>query len=381
MISTILCLELTKSTGGPSRSVKAMRNALDANVISWNAYTKHRTEALIWDTPLSVESVSFPVLKQVQYPGKGLSDAESLIKSSNIISCHTPWRWHMIWLKKVANRHKVPYWFVPHGGLDPYVFRKQPLVKKCFMNLGGRKAIDSASCVIFTTEAERRKALNFCSPARSEVIYWPLSEDDFCPKNTIQRDATRKKLGIPSDAACFLFLGRLDPMKRPLETIKALSVANKTSHLIMVGNDYGVSAEECIGYAEKCGIEHRVHVVGAVYGSDKKQYFSAADVYVSFSHRENFNYTAAESMAAGLPVLLSKGNDLSEELPETCGFFLEKDSINDFAKAINQASIYSLNELEQIGTFAKKWAEKYLSFEEFRNKIQHLAAETAKEVS
>ena len=72
-------------------------------------------------------------------------------------------------------------------------------------------------------------------------------------------------------------------------------------------------------------------MIGPVYGDSKYHYLFASDAYVSLSQRENFNHTAAESLSAGLPVILSPGNDLAGEIrDEGCSW-----SLNDVSRIEN----------------------------------------------
>ncbi|MEM7791065.1 MAG: glycosyltransferase, partial [Verrucomicrobiota bacterium] len=311
-MATILALGLYKSSGGPSKSIRAMQEALNAEVISWVDPIQISKDELIWKDAHVVAGSSWPILRQLLLaPKKSMRVAEEIISTSRIVSCHSPWRGHMLWLYHMHRKAGVPYWFVPHGGLDPYVFEEQGFLKRLFLRLGGRAAIENAACVIFTTKAERDKAIKVCRPQRSEIVYWPLNDEDFSVRRGAdERRYIRGKLGIPSEARCLLYFGRLHAMKRPLETIEAIAASQSNAHLIIVGNEFGVSLEDCRSQAADLGLEDRVHVIGPVYGETKAHYFAAADAYISLSRRENFNFAAAESMAAGLPLILSPGNDL-----------------------------------------------------------------------
>jgi glycosyltransferase involved in cell wall biosynthesis len=116
--------------------------------------------------------------------------------------------------------------------------------------------------------------------------------------------ATRS--GMAGDPAV-LWVGRLTPNKDPLTMLEGFSrFIERHPHaaLSMVFNG-GTLVE-----AVRARIEHdsrlksRVRVVGAVAADDMAAYFSAADIFVSASHREGSGYAAIEAMACGAaPVL------------------------------------------------------------------------------
>lgn len=378
MTNLVLTLGLYQGSGGPSKSIRAMQRALDADVISWVDPVQAASDRLIWDQTARVEGSSLPVLRQLLYPAKGQTNkAEAILAGASLVSCHSPWRWHNLWLRKMARKHGLPYWFVPHGGLDPYVFEEQAPIKKAFLRFGGRRFLEEAACVIFTAKAERDKALRICQPKRSEVVYWPLAEADFLVHRDAERRAKQRTiLGIPAQAPCLLYFGRLHPMKRPLETIDAVARAGGDVHLIVIGNAFGVTEADCRERAHQMGVADRVHVVGPVYGEAKADYLAAADAYISLSRRENFNFTAAESMASGLPIILSAGNDLGGELGDTnCVWILEDDRPESAVKGVRQFVDAGVSTREAMGANGRSWAEANLKFDVFAQKIQSLAGE------
>jgi glycosyltransferase involved in cell wall biosynthesis len=274
----------------------------------------------------------------------------------------------------VAAQHRVPYWFVPHGALDPYVMESDALVKRVFLSLGGKRFLAGARAVVCATQREYEKLAPLMPQARPVILPWPLDEADFRMQNAAQRAAVRNRLRIPADSLVLLSFGRLHPMKRPLETIAAFAAgAPATAHLLLVGNEFGVTVADCQAMARKHGVAERVHVTGPAYGADKAGYLDAANVYVSLSHRENFNFTAAEALATGLPVILSPGNDLGPELEAAdCGWLLTEDD----AAANVMAAVGGLSP-EQISTKGRRgqaWAEANLRRGVFATRLRNAAA-------
>ena len=49
----------------------------------------------------------------------------------------------------MSRRHQVPYWFVPHGSLDPWAMNKGSTVKNLYLTLGGKRFLEQSSTVIF----------------------------------------------------------------------------------------------------------------------------------------------------------------------------------------------------------------------------------------
>lgn len=374
MISTIVTLGCYQSTGGPSRSIRAFQRALGARVIAWVDAREVQTEELVFDQPTVVRSAAMPVLRTVLYPRQqDLFPAEELMATSNLVSCHLFWRWHIPWLAAMARKYGFPFWLAPHGGLDPYVLSQSKAVKALFANAVARPFLKHVSALVCSTQGEFDKARSFAPHARRCVTPWPLEPQDFRTQDATARAAVRQQLGIPEDSLCLLFLGRLHPMKRPLETISALAQSQASrAHLIMVGNPYGITTTQCEVHARRMGVDDRVHVIGPAFGSTKWEYMDACDAYVSLSHRENFNFSAAEAMASGLPVILSPGNDLTFELASrNCGWMLP--TIDAAEEAIEAAASLPADQLAEKGARARQWAVESLQFETFQKRISSFA--------
>jgi glycosyltransferase involved in cell wall biosynthesis len=243
-------------------------------------------------------------------------------------------------------------------------------VKQLYWGLGGQRFLKEAATVIFSTRAERDKAVSQFDLPGSEVVPWAVELVDLVNREE-RRTQVRKKLRIPAEARVLLYFGRVHSIKRPLETIKAIAKANVAeTHLIIVGNEYGVTKEDCMQLARKLNVEKCVHFIGPVYGEAKYDYMHAADAYISLSYKENFNYTAAESLAAGLPVILSPGNDLSGEVSDIgCSFNIQDNSLQSAAKVICDFNDMSLPTLQDMGSRGRKWVGEHLNFDLFRTRL------------
>ncbi len=380
MNATILTLGLYRGSGGPSKSIKAFSDALDARVISWVDSRQYANERLIWSNPTVVRGSRLPVLRQLLVPPSGpeLAEAERIVAESDVVSCHSFWRWHVPWLHRVAKRHGVPYWFVPHGILDPYAFETERLFKRVFLSVFARGFIADAAAVVCSATREYEKLREIVPHAPPAIIYWPLADEDFRERSPDARRECRRSLGIPEDAFCLLAFGRLDPMKRPLETIDAVADGGgDTTHLIVMGNEFGVSRAQCERRAADRGLAGRVHVVGPMYGDDRLPYLDACDAYISLSHRENFNFTAMECLAAGIPVILSAGNDIAGDIAGVgCGWMIPAGG--RAADAIEAARSVTQESLAAMGTAGQAWARRHLSMPQFREQLRALTKRCAK---
>jgi glycosyltransferase involved in cell wall biosynthesis len=118
----------------------------------------------------------------------------------------------------------------------------------------------------------------------------------------------RASLKIPTDARLILFLGRLSQKKSPvllLEAFAQLPPFSPAAHLAFVGPDESGMLAHLQQMAARLNLSSRVHFSGPLSGDAKWSAYRDADVFVLPSQNENFGNTAAESVAAGTPVVLT----------------------------------------------------------------------------
>ena len=374
MNCAIISLGLYKSSGGPVKTIGKFRDALDADLYCFVDSMQYETENFAMDNAKVIPSVRLPILRQMCYvSAMRRLPVEKAFKEASIISVHSFYRYHCQWAYRTFKKFGTSYWHVPHGILDPYVLSYGQLAKRMYLHAGGRDFLDSASCTIFATHREQEKAESVFGPMRGEVVHWPVDLVDLSGREE-RRRKTRRGLGIPEDATVLLYFGRVQAMKRPLETIEAVAeVKSDMLHLVMVGPLEGITEEELFNHAQARGL-HNFQYVGGVYGKIKYDYLLASDAYVSFSIRENFNHTAAESMSATLPVILSQGNDLGSIVEESgAGWYLKEDSVAALGSAIEGLMGTSEDELEKMGDSGRRLVADKFSFDYFRNRLMNLA--------
>lgn len=374
-MKTIISLGLYKHSGGPTKTIGCFQRALDANLYCFCNNRELERHPIAIDGGVGVASWNVPILRELCVPKPdSLAPLSQNLDDVSILSCHSFYRYHALWVNHLYRRRGIPYWFVPHGILDPWVMDKARFAKQIYLTFGGRRFLEDAKTVIFSTTAEKDKAEYQFELPCSEILPWPV---DLVQRQNYQarRSRIREELAIPEDARVLLYFGRLHSMKKPLETIRSVAQARCESlHLVMVGNQQDVSHEDCYAVADECGIASRIHMVGPVYGQEKYDYMMAADAYISLSHRENFNHTAAESLSAGLPLILSPGNDLQADIHSAnCSWGLRDESLAVASQTIEEFSQMPLDQLQSMGARGREWVRENLQFSVFAERLQLLA--------
>jgi glycosyltransferase involved in cell wall biosynthesis len=243
---------------------------------------------------------------------------------------------------------KIPYVIEPIGMFLPIV--RSFWKKRVYQSLFGRKMIDGARFLIATSQQE---ADELASGGISREKIFLRRNGVEVPAVLPARGAFRAKHGIPHDATIILFLGRLSKKKSPdllLEAFSALDAELRQhahAQLVFAGpDDEGLQASLSQS-AARLGVDSRVTFTGPVFNTAKWEAYRDADVFVLPSQNENFGNTAAEAVAAGTPVVVTKGCGVAPLLAGTAGIVVPHD-----VNAISQALRSLLSDADLLAKLA-----------------------------
>jgi hypothetical protein len=169
-----------------------------------------------------------------------------------------------------------------------------------------------ADCVIAECAQDEQDMLELydAAGARRTVIPCGFDPDEFWPV----RDGARARLGLPERGFVILQLGRMVPRKGVDNVIRALRVLQDAhgigARLLVVGGDAGKAdppdvpeVRRMAALAERLGVLPQVSFTGAQPRHRLRDYYSAADVFVTTPWYEPFGITPLEAMACATPVI------------------------------------------------------------------------------
>lgn len=131
------------------------------------------------------------------------------------------------------------------------------------------------------------------------------------------RDEHREGWGIPASACCFLFAGKLQEKKRPLDFVRALAAAAHAAPAAVHGLVVGAGDLEADVRAEAASLGAPVSFAGFLNQGEIGRAYAASDVLVLPSDwGETWGLVVNEAMLFGLPAVVSDrvgcGPDLVE---------------------------------------------------------------------
>lgn len=305
-----------------------------------------------------VEVFYYPIVRvppQSFYYAPALAEAcRQKISSFDIVVLQSLFSHGMKAATSACKQASVPYVIQPHGQLLPWSLRQKWLKKQIFLTLAGRKYLNEASALHCTvrSEAEAINQLGISTP--KFVVPNGIESDHFA--NPSVRGVIRKRFQIPDEARLLLFLGRLHPKKRPDLAVEALAAAQSLSeetHLVLAGPDEMQLTAKLQAQAQHLGCANRLHITGLLEGDEIVSALADADLFLmpSEPESENFGMSAAEAMAAGLPILVSEGVPVGEWAESAGAGRMIPCTVEDFQRETCQllASPHQLKEMGQRG--------------------------------
>jgi glycosyltransferase involved in cell wall biosynthesis len=191
-----------------------------------------------------------------------------------------------------------------------------PLLKKISLRLVEDRNLRRSAAVHFTTDAERIQMPGGFPPG-SFVL--PMPVDEKFSSETVTRGSFRSRYSIPSGARLMLFLSRVHPGKGLEVLVEIASILNRGGSetwlaIAGTGPDHYVSSIKNL--VARFGIDSNVVWTGHLDIRGKIQAMDDADLCVLLSQSESMGLGVAESLARGLPVVVSSGVGLADDVRE-----------------------------------------------------------------
>jgi glycosyltransferase involved in cell wall biosynthesis len=350
--------------GGPIRGMlninsTYIKQGIDLDILCFDK------DAPSFDLPHNVNIITLKVLNFFNYNYcKSLTSwLEKNAKNYYRIFIHGLWQNHSFHSMAVLNKLNIQYSIFPHGMLDPWAIRNsffKRIKKTIYFYLFEYYVLKNALFVIFTCEEECRLAKTSFKFIKfnPKVIRYGMSHP---PKEFAKSDLLFKTYPMAKKRKIILFLGRVDRKKGLDLLIRAFAILYKNSDefvLLVAGSGDFAYTEELKNLSASLGISEKVIWMGMIHDELKWSTFYSSDIFCLPSHQENFGIAIIESLAAGLPVLISnKVNIFSEISKDKAGIIFE-DNLEGTLNAIKEWNKLSVKELLSFKQNAKKCFKK-----------------------
>ena len=234
----------------------------------------------------------------------------------DVVHVHGVLRYSTLAAARCASAAGVPYVIRPAGALGDYGMSHKRFRKWLYLSLIERRALAGAAAFHATCDAE----------ANSRTMRALRKPCFVIPHGVHPRPALH--LGSASRQT-MLFLSRLD-RKKGLE-LMLLALAEIVPRYpdlrcIIAGSGSHSYEARVRRITQRLGLSERVQFAGFVFADAKQALFDGSDIFVLPSEDENFGLAAAEAMASGMAVVLTRQVGIGESVTAAhAGLVIERD--------------------------------------------------------
>jgi glycosyltransferase involved in cell wall biosynthesis len=340
---------LSMSDGGPSYSVPALNSALETAGATSMIRTVRTDHGGSHPWPVSNTIIHDPDggLLRALRGSTGLKAALARdARDGAIIHAHGLWllpNMYPAWIKRQFP--SVPIVHSPRGMLAPAALQISGWRKRAVWALWQRNALQAADCIHATAESEHAEI-------RSAGLFNPIA----VISNGIDVPDLSEVRPCSGPQRTILSLGRLHPKKRLDHLVRAwaeLEPHYKNWRVRIIGPAEGAYDVELRRLAASLSI-CRLTIEEPVYGTDKLATYRASDIFVLPTSNENFGMVVAEALAAGVPVISTKGAPWPGLVRERCGWWIDHGPA-PLVRALSVAMDLDRTTLNEMGCRGRSW--------------------------
>lgn len=350
---------MLSEASGPSYSVPSLvkaQNLIGANAELWSVehtnvpetrHNFHRAFDAINHVPILRQAGFSPSLNQS-------------LRACDADIFHTHGLWLMPNVEPIRQRRQKPSKFVltVRGMLSPAAFQFSKSKKVLFWHLLQKHAVAEASFLHATAMSEL-----------AEIRQFGLTNPVAVIPNGIDIPATSSQ-PAKDGRKTVLSLGRLHPKKNLIHLVSMWSTLEQEFEdwdLRIIGPDENGYRSKVLAHAEQLGVK-RLTIEPPLFGDEKTCAYQSAELFVLPSLNENFGLTVSEALAAGTPVISSKGAPWSGLINHGCGWWVPL-ADNGFEMAMRSAMAKSCAERKKMGRQGQAWMLRDFGWEAIANQM------------
>lgn len=347
--------------GGPSYSIPRLCEALavagaDTALLSVCAAGARESDTMergYRDRRFSWDWERVPVLRRLRHSSRLSRALNESAGQVDIVHDHGLWLLPNVFAGRAAAIARTPLVVSPRGMLSSTALNYSRVTKRVFWRLLQEPVIRKA-CFHATSTEERDdiRAIGLTGPVA--IVRNGIDLPD--PWDKTERRGDRKRI--------LLSLGRIHPQKgldRLLRAWSRVEAAHPDWWLRIVGPAERRHDEELRALARALGLD-RISIEGPVYGDAKDAVYREANLFILPTLSESFGISIAEALAAGVPVISTRGAPWAGLETEGCGWWVEN-GVEPLTVALASAVALPPAVLRRMGTRGRAWMARDFSWD------------------
>lgn len=300
--------------GGPTIGAKNLAEVLSSQGHKVSIYgTKNDIKDTQEISIFNYKIYAFPIQRPYRYyySPKLNTFLRKTIKKYDIVHIHGIWTFPTFIASRLSRINNVPYIIRVCGMLDSWSMSQKKIKKIIYFHLIEKFNLKKASFIQFSTETEFKKSF---------LQKWDKYRLKFIPNilHFSNIEVNDKELNTRLiNKKYILFFGRLCYKKGIDVLIKAFDCLNrdplyKDIYLVIMGVDENNYFKRLRKKMSHLGIWNKVIDVGMIYGKERFNIVKHALFLCLPSRQENFGLAIIETLACGIPVIVSKSIDIAD---------------------------------------------------------------------
>ena len=314
-----------------------------------------RAEAAGVKVKYCTPSRCFPFPLSIAYSVDFAECVDRYVCDADVIHLHGLWQWPCWKAARTAIKRHKPFVMQTHGFLEPARLARSKIRKKVMGCLIERRMLSATCRIIATAESEKESILKYGVKKPVEIV--PIGMD-VTEIDAGQRDEELLwRLGVPVGKKVVLFLSRLAPIKGLdllADAWMRLKEFHDAWHLLIVGDDtQGYSKVVKQDYA-RIVTDGSATLPGPVYGRDKFNLLKSVEGFVLPTRSENFGIAVQEALAAGMPVVCTKGAPWGKIQDVGAGWWVDI-SVDGIERGLRNMMSLSVGQRSNMGFCGRKF--------------------------
>lgn len=242
-----------------------------------------------------IEGINVEYLPSIHFGNHSFLDTNRMDKGVDCLICFSDNQIFFPRIYKWCKKLRIPlYPYIGTISSENSSFTKQKIME--FLNSSNINIYRKLICFAKTPALDEELK----SKGIRKTFICPVGLDESKLNTRISVDELtqiRMKMGILESTQIILFVGRLVPVKKPLELLELLKniiAVNNSFHLLMIGK--GPFESEVLSKIEQLKISEHITFIREVKNADMWKYYSISNYFVNLSREEIYGMAILEAM-------------------------------------------------------------------------------------